>query len=724
MRLSLNFPSLLVGLPLQRQLHGDLDYSTSNCSRHCSEEERFELPEMKLTILDIPQDVLEIVFLYLHPRSFLHLCSITKEFWQSQRRNPTYWRVTTSNTFRIPISPLVHAEGDRWYWLYKKLRTQTKAFTWGQGRDGALGLPLIHQSQQQIQSPIVRQRLTRPPFALVNPLVRQRQSQGDGGAEERPVYDRRNHSWPSKMDVPEEVGVIADLQGGGWSTTLLSSQGDLYSVGILDQDEGIPIGQSYNKLTRLDYRSKVPITRLSAGRKHVLGLDEEGHVWSWDRIDVPAWQIYDVTPMKASIVVGGWSVSSAYTKEGIVYWRVPRGIIGEGTDEVRKPAGSWSLDGSQAEAAASTGAREFVKTTVIPGSGSCSQQHPADAVHSIGEVLAYIVLEAYVVFITDLARVFACRIVNENDAKELSFEVPGFSAPERELKDIQGCFRKFSVFTGTGEVLAGDQEYLDLLYGLRKAAPSDQDGCLIPLAEETNDVPRPADIPALQHSGVISIAYGDYHFHALHSNGQITSYGHEPRCCGALGLGETSAGARFRGVKFGGGNIWNRDAKLLPIGYRQGREMWFSTLQEAWLKRLEDLIRTPEAFPHHHPAFAILNEHEDKQAAYSEWVEREGRAWEEAVENEDGLRSYFAISVAAAGWHSAALVLENSELVEKIKEKWSDGAGKYTWETEGFPRISLPDGFEFPGSGELHGWRGGMPAVEELDTAEQGASTS
>jgi SCF-associated factor 1 len=673
------------------------------------------MPGRKITILDIPQDVLEIVFLYLHPKSFLHFCRLTTQFWRDQSRNPTYWRVTTSTTFRIPISPLLHAEGDRWYWLYKKLRTQTKAFTWGQGTSGALGLPPTRPSQQQAPLPRLNRTLRAIPARLTNPFRRQ-PNQADGPSENVLVHDRRNQSWPSGMDVPEELGIIADLQCGGWSTTLLSSRGDLYSVGILDQDEGRLVGHSFDKLTRLDYRSMVPIKRFSAGRKHVLGLDEEGNVWSWDRIELPAWQIYDIAPIKASIVVGGWGVSSAYTEEGIVYWRVPGGIAQEGTDEARTPPGSEDLAGSRIEIQPSDGARMSVKTIVIPGTGLRSNHQQSHEDDSIGEVLAYVVLEAYIVFITDLAKVFACRLVGEDDAKERSFELLGYSAPERQLKDIQGSFRKFSVFTAAGEVLSGDQGYLDQLYDLRKPTYSDPDEH-VSLKQKADDIERPADIPALQNTGVISIAYGDYHFHALHSDGQITSYGHEPICCGALGLGEIDAGARFRGVKYGGHNIWNRDARLLPVGYRFGREMWFSKSQQAWLKRLEDVIQPSESYPDHHPALAILDEQEEKQAAYSQWVEQEGKAWEEGVGDEDGLRSYFAISVAAAGWHSAALVLENMDLVARVKDKWSTKEGNYIWEDVQFPRISLPDGYEFPGSGELQEWKRGMPSVEELGFA-------
>lgn len=681
------------------------------------------MAERKLTILDIPQDVLEIIFLYLQPRSFLHFCSITYEFWQNQRRNPTYWRVATSTTFRVPISPLLHAQGDRWYWLYKKLRTQTKAFAWGHGGTGALCLPYVPRKQLTPGEipPTAPRHLTSVRGA--RPVLERQDSQARNLGEEL-VRDHRNHSWPQRMEVPEEVGVIADLQCGGWSTTLLSSRGDLYSVGILDRDEGMPVGRKFDRLTRLDYRSKVPIKGLSAGRKHVLGLDEEGNVWSWDRIDLPAWQIYDVVPLKASKVVGGWGVSSAYTKEGIVYWRVPRGIAGEGTAEARTPLGSDSLEGPQNDVGPSDGASASVQTIVVPGTDFRSQAQLSDSDHSIGEVLAHIVLEGYIVFITDLAKAFACRIINENDPKERSFEVPGFSAPNRQLKDIRGSFRKFSVFTAAGEVLSGDQGYLDRLYSLRNAETSMENDYLVSLGQAASQVERPADIPALQHTGVISIAYGDYHFHALHSDGQITSYGHEPQCCGALGLGRTSDGVRFRGVKFGGGNIWQRDGKLLPIAYKYGREVWFSKSQEAWLKHLENSVQTPQAFGRVHRALEVLHEQEEKQAAYSEWVEREGRAWEARVENEDGLRCYFAISVAASGWHSAALVLENTDLVEKVQQKWLDEEGEYKWENEPFPRIRLPDGYEFPGPGRLQEWKGGMPSVEDLDATLPEAGTS
>jgi len=60
------------------------------------------------------------------------------------------------------------------------------------------------------------------------------------------------------------------------------------------------------------------------------------------------------------------------------------------------------------------------------------------------------------------------------------------------------------------------------------------------------------------------------------------------------------------------------------------------------------------------------------QGEVSEWVEQWGRDWDRrtGVEeaDEDGLGAHFALSVAAAGWHSGALVLVNEGLERRVRE--------------------------------------------------------
>jgi SCF-associated factor 1 len=60
------------------------------------------------------------------------------------------------------------------------------------------------------------------------------------------------------------------------------------------------------------------------------------------------------------------------------------------------------------------------------------------------------------------------------------------------------------------------------------------------------------------------------------------------------------------------------------------------------------------------------------QGEVSEWVEQIGEKWDKrpevAKQDEDGLGAYFALSIAAAGWHSGALVLVNDKLVDAVSK--------------------------------------------------------
>ena len=684
-------------------------------------------------IFELPQDILDIIFLELQPREFLSFCSVSKVFWHTQYLNHTYWRTKTSKTFRIPISPLLHAQGDRWFWLYRKLLTETQAFSWGQGSDGALGLPPITASPPGSQSSPANLRSGFMPalgsLILGRPSRRPNQESTDSvGAHLH--FDRSDRAWPSKMYVPGNVGIIADLQCGGWSTTLLSSKGALFSVGIFSARDGRQIGKASKQLKQLESNSSVPIKSFSAGREHVLGLDEDNLVWSRDRLDRKSVciRLEDGVEygMRASKVVAGWSVSSALTNEGILYWQVVQPVR---TIESQEPANEPSPGVSL----------WIVRATLVSGTAPKSQRaESSDERYELlsGEVVTYIVLENFIVFLTDRSKVFASKIHGLAKREGESFEVTSYSAPGRQLKDIQGSFRNFSVFTADGKVLRGTQEYLDQLYNLRvqvdnegdqndiltavadilETQPDRPSPGIVSLKDEANDINRPLDIPALQDTGVISIAYGDYHLHALHSNGTITTYGQQPRSRGAFGLSKLNSGALFRGIKIHGPRQWGVDSRLQPIAWRHGRVMWFSQSQSEWLQHLEDSLRMRDGEPLQHPTLEILLDDDDKQATYSEWIEREGRAWEDGATGEDGLPSYFAISVAAAGWHSGALVLENQKSVEMVDRKWrqKDGDGEYVWKDEVFPRIRFPNGYEIPGPGGFQEWKGGMPLQEEL----------
>lgn len=119
---------------------------------------------------------------------------------------------------------------------------------------------------------------------------------------------------------------------------------------------------------------------------------------------------------------------------------------------------------------------------------------------------------------------------------------------------------------------------------------------------------KPTIMPDLQNRGIIKIAFGDYHRLALTANGKVLAWGTEPQACGAFGIGaHGDAAAR--------GAIMEDDLVL-----RKPVEVYFHSTSE------------------YHP------EQESK---------------------------YFAFNIAAAGWHSGALISCPSEAVKKEKEKES-----------------------------------------------------
>jgi len=614
------------------------------------------------------------------------------------------------------------------------------------------------------------------------------------------VFQRTTSSWPTEIHVREDVGIIVDIQCGGWSTTVLTSDGKLFTVGILDASNAQRTGQPVKHLTQLQKFGQFQVTgvrHFSAGRCHVLGLDDDGYVWSWDNAEQAGCLLSFQNSLdyarQATRVVAGWAESSAYIPgKGIIFWPAV---------STRRDQDVQGYDRTINESLVpATGYRRSVGSTAQPpiGHDSLPGAEGDRREEDVGEVLAHVVLEGYVVFITHLNKLFACGVGGDSSGQSTAteqhpqqmpsrrvIEIPGYASDGREFKDIQGSFRNFAVFTANGEVLAGHTDYLNRVFAERNdalrrgiAAPNEQS---VQYPQALLDS-RPVDIPALQHTGVIAVAFGDYHSHALHADGTITAYGVEPGCCGALGLGSIVAGARFRGVKTGR-TPRDRDGKLLPIANRRGRQVWFEHEKRDWLQWLENWIRTPTALPHYPEVFTTLNDIEEKQAAFSEWIEQEGRHWVDGplqtVANEYGnsqtpvdsttriarrhpgpeinatppkslngeFPAYFAISVAAAGWHTGALVLVDDEKAEKTREKWlahndeietvsqdryahmpggfptptSSGEirEEYIWEKSAFPRIKLPDGYEFPGEGELRPWRDGMPTTEELGLVGQ-----
>lgn len=303
----------------------------------------------------------------------------------------------------------------------------------------------------------------------------------------------------------------------------------------------------------------------------------------------------------------------------------------------------------------------LVDAVTIPGTSYRRQRNNQfstdDSLEArIGQVTHHIVLENWIVFTTDLNKVFCYRTI---------FPMPALNIPEPielttfptacpsqtiQIRDLQGSFIRFAVFTTSGAVLTADNDLLNAFYDA--SLPSSQSRIHHPITSPTLLL-SPLSAP------VISLAYGDHHYHALHSSGTITSYGHEPQRCGALGLGNRSI-SHFRGVTLEGGAFG--DGRL-PSALNP--TIWFEPLMQTWLQDMNWASSQPEA---RERGRMVLSGHVDACEAMGRYYEREGARWEDGIIKEDEMGAYFVLKVAAAGWHSAALVLVDDAKAEAARE--------------------------------------------------------
>ena len=299
----------------------------------------------------------------------------------------------------------------------------------------------------------------------------------------------------------------------------------------------------------------------------------------------------------------------------------------------------------------------LVDSVTIPGTGFRRNRNVErltdDSLEArIGQVTHHIVLENWIVFTTDLNKVFCYPTV---------FPMPALNIPEPielvtfpavcqsetfRIRDLQGSFIRFAVFTTSGAILTADK---DLLSAFHDA----------PISNPAHPLPSPTLLLSPKSTPIISLAYGDHHYHALHSNGTITSYGLEPQRCGALGLGNSLI-SHLRGVTlhpaaFGGGR--------LPPGLHP--TIWFEPLMQTWLQDMSWAANQPEAKER---GRMLQGGHAGACEAMGRYFERRGAGWEDGVTKEDELGAYFVLKVASAGWHSAALVLVDEDKAEAARK--------------------------------------------------------
>lgn len=337
----------------------------------------------------------------------------------------------------------------------------------------------------------------------------------------------------------------------------------------------------------------------------------------------------------------------------------------------------------------------LIDTAIVPGTGFTQsrngRENPDTLEPRIGQVTNHILLENFILFITSLNKVFLYQAVfplpdlDPPAPIEITAFYPSSSDSPFEIQDLQGSFRSFAIFTKSGNVLMGNRAMLDAFnagtYDTTSTEPSH---------------PAPTVIPALQNNSITSIAFGDHHFQALRSNGTILAYGADPQSCGALGLGFPEGTGPLRGL------IAEHFSSNGTLGRNVGRQVWFERLMQRWLGEMKEKAgmegeakaRGDMILPRRGQAAQNVA----AVTAVGDYFEREGKKWEDGVVEEGAMGSYFVLKVAAAGWHTAALVLVDEEQAERsrqmhlVPDKVDDEvkAEKYDWHGGTWEDIDAP----------------------------------
>ncbi|KAF2238784.1 RCC1/BLIP-II [Viridothelium virens] len=607
----------------------------------------------KPPVLELPKEVFDIILSYLEPKSLLNLCSTCRALHHADiRLNATFWRQAV-RSYRVPNQPIIEGDGEHWQKLYRRLVTQTHVYTWGSNAYGSLG----HSFEIQSSNP-------------------------GSGLRRSHRIDAKNVSVPKEMDDAPKLGVLVDLQCTARSTTVLTSQGILCSVGALEEGNRNPAFRDLRfppgfPSPRERYDPATAIKQFSAGCNHILALSDSGKIWVWHDIDQAGSQVkfLDIDLLEGEtgqkqgngrvkkVVAGVDWVSALIEGTGIVIW--PTQDLTFRSDDPTLEQDDTSL---------------ILKSVVIPGTSyERASKLPSNVANNrisnpktpeeFGEVTDYLMMDPFCAFLTHTGRVFAARDgPNRSWDSEFPVEIP---VPNNVVvKALYGSYSGFGLILANDDVLLGTPNslYLDLLYHAL-------DNPFHP--DDRGPPPMPAlkRYPCLQKRGVVSLACGYRHWHALLRDGSILSGGIDMQTCGSFGLGgDGDPEGRIRGLRFrdnpGFMGHPRGDSSLLKQCYAGlGRQVWFEEEKAAWVRFVTSGGSDPLEAAQRMQICAVDS---GAQGELSEWMEQRGRNWErkEGAKDydDDGLGPYFVLGIAAAGEHSGALVLRNDELVNKIRE--------------------------------------------------------
>lgn len=330
-----------------------------------------------------------------------------------------------------------------------------------------------------------------------------------------------------------------------------------------DEDDGIDYTEGYISSERvrsklLDVMSfrKIRFTAFGGGgRMHLLGLDTDHNIWTWDRLfGAPGVKLdldfnqHRKKPLEVRKLSAAWNCNAALVEgHGLTVWY----DIGKAQilAKTRTEQKAWKEEEKSYK----------VTTTVIP--------HTNQRKGSPDYVVDFHAGDGYIVYLTEEGKLF--RVSTRNPE---SIRTGGRTPLTAFDETLQSVFKKtLETQPSIAQSIADDYKpkFVRVRGGYKYiAAISDSDNVLYAEALDNygrglNNPEAPAE---LQNVGCISIAAGDYHFLALLKGGKLLSWGSESQRCGSLGLGNDQAKIAVGGVLRGADFVVSRPTPVQTPG--------------------------------------------------------------------------------------------------------------------------------------------------------------
>ena len=277
----------------------------------------------------------------------------------------------------------------------------------------------------------------------------------------------------------------------------------------------------------------VPDTKVyqhSSGRQHLLALSERGEVWHISSANSEVPLLITFAELDITLGYPGDKPRQPRTVSKVVAGWAASGVLVEGYG-----IAVWLCIRPQE-------GELYVKD--VPFLSRLSTIEDADA------VVDFAIGENYLVAATASGKVFAANM-GDIEREEpiapmqmLNFEAPAGQSP---INRVVGWFRKFALFNKNGLVHIFDDQDLETSRQHLAAAGGPR-GLSRTLNEMKTDAVAPTAVAGLEEYNIVDVAFGDWHCLALTDTGKVLSWGRESSLCGCLGLGQSSA-AKARGLR-------------------------------------------------------------------------------------------------------------------------------------------------------------------------------